>query len=265
MVEPYAFIRTHREIATVQTSLESIAPVIKRGVIGYHLPLDDSQDDGTIEYLKFFCQQNPGYKLVYYPHKVYPANHPVYQNLTEINPAERLDSFYNAVLAELPQNEWLIKIDLDQIYHPAILATFLAKNYNPSLVLWFGRYNLHYDFESKQLYNVKNPAVSLEADQWLLYNQQLSFSFRVGVNEGKFYAWEYLDLDARLAQGEIKLAQYPIFTWHFPYLKPQRPVDPSQLVPYRPLKHPSLPELMTDEQTILKLCHYFKAPQKFQK
>ena len=35
MVEPYVFIRIHREMATVKTSLESIAPVIKRG---YRLP-----------------------------------------------------------------------------------------------------------------------------------------------------------------------------------------------------------------------------------
>ena len=57
MVEPYAFIRVNREIATVQTSLESIAPVIKRGVIGYHLSLDDGQDNGTVEYLKFFASK----------------------------------------------------------------------------------------------------------------------------------------------------------------------------------------------------------------
>ena len=131
------------------------------GVIGYHLPLDDSQDDGTIEYLKFFCQQNPGYKLFCYPHKVYPANHPAYKNLEQIPVSERLDSFYNAVLAQIPANEWLIKIDCNQIYYPGLLKLFLSRDYDPNWVICWGKYNLHYDIKSQHRYNIKKPASHL--------------------------------------------------------------------------------------------------------
>lgn len=257
MVEPYAFIRVNREIATVKTSLESIAPVIKRGVIGYHLPLDDSQDDGTIEYLKFFCQQNPGYKLFCYPHKVYPANHPAYKNLEQIPVAERLDSFYNAVLAQIPANEWLIKIDCDQIYHPGLLELFLSRDYNPHWVIYWGKYNLHYDMQSQRLYNIKKPAISFEPDHWLIYNKNLHFIFCSGVKEGNFFAWEYLDISDRIDSGELKLVQASIFNWHFPYMKAWRSVDFTGLVPYRPLKNEWLPDVMTDQETILRICRTF--------
>lgn len=35
-VEPWAFIRVFNEITTIEECLNSIKPVIKKGVIGYH-------------------------------------------------------------------------------------------------------------------------------------------------------------------------------------------------------------------------------------
>lgn len=66
MIEPYAFIRAHNEISTVKTCMESIQPVIKKGVIGIHPSIDGSPDDGTHDFLANFCRENPGYKLIHY-------------------------------------------------------------------------------------------------------------------------------------------------------------------------------------------------------
>lgn len=260
MINPYAFIRVHNEIATIKTCMESIQPVIKKGVIGYHLPLDNQQDDGTIRYLENFCKQNPGYQLIQYPHKVYPANHPIYKNIDQVPVEERLDSFYNAILAHIPQNEWLIKIDADQIYHTAILSVLLQKNFDKNLVVWFGRYNLHYDFYTKKLFNINNPFISREKDHWLIYNNNLHFTFDSGYLNKKFYAWELLDVNQ--LNPSFKLVEYPIFSWHFPDLKLSRHQASKnyKLSSYQAIEHPCLPEIMTNEKLILNICQTFINP-----
>ena len=49
----------------------------------------------------------------------------------------------------------------------------------------------------------------------------------------------------------------PIFNWHFPYMKAWRPVDFTGLVPYCSLKNEWLPDVMTDQETILRICRTF--------
>lgn len=258
MIEPYAFIRAHNEISTVKTCMESIQPVIKKGVIGIHPSIDGSPDDGTHDFLDNFYRENPGYKLIYYPYPVYPTSHPIYKNLSQVPLEQRLDSYYNAVLAEIPENEWLIKIDCVQIYHPAILTVLLSKNFDEDVLVWFGRYNLHYDFASKQLFNITNLPIPRQEDQWLIFNRDLHFTFMTGEKNGKFYAWEFLDLSKRNNNNSLIRIEYPIFSWHFPFIKHQRKNEDYQLNVYQPYLHPHLPEVMTDEQLILKICQNFQ-------
>lgn len=56
-VEPWAFIRVKNEIKTIDACLESILPVIKKGVIGYHLLPEGEVDDGTEKYILDFCKK----------------------------------------------------------------------------------------------------------------------------------------------------------------------------------------------------------------
>lgn len=51
-IEPWAFIRAKNEIRTIEASLNSILPAIKKGVIGYH-----DCDDGTEEFILEFCKK----------------------------------------------------------------------------------------------------------------------------------------------------------------------------------------------------------------
>ena len=43
-VEPWAFIRVKNEIKTIEASLNSILPVIKKGVIGYNECTDGTEE-----------------------------------------------------------------------------------------------------------------------------------------------------------------------------------------------------------------------------
>ncbi|WP_272947983.1 hypothetical protein [Rodentibacter pneumotropicus] len=49
-IKPYAFIRVHNEIKTIDAALKSVLPVLKGGVIGFN-----SCTDGTKEYILHFC------------------------------------------------------------------------------------------------------------------------------------------------------------------------------------------------------------------
>lgn len=115
-VEPYAFIRLKNEILTVEACLNSIKGAIKKGVVAYHkLPLGE-KDDGTIAFIERFCQENPGFKPYYYPYEVIPPNDSRYVSEEYYEKEQALDAYYNAVLAQIPENEWLIKIDGDHIF-----------------------------------------------------------------------------------------------------------------------------------------------------
>lgn len=56
-VEPWAFIRVKNEIKTLKACLESIKPVIKKGVIAYHKLSENEFDDGTESYITEFCKK----------------------------------------------------------------------------------------------------------------------------------------------------------------------------------------------------------------
>lgn len=191
-IEPWAFIRVKNEIKTVKSSLESILPVIKKGVIGYHKLSVNEKDDGTIEYLKKFCEKNKGYKLFEYNYEVIPANDKRYERLDKVPSEQRLDSYYNAVLENIPKDEWLIKIDCDHIYDTEKLKKIMYLPKSNKDVISFSRFNLHYS--DNKLYVLKDDYIRDPVDHWLVYNNNLLFNFISGEKNGKFYAWEQLNL-----------------------------------------------------------------------
>ena len=97
-VEPYAFIRVKNESITIKASLNSILPVIKKGVIAYN-----DCTDGSDLFIQDFCKQNPGFIPFHYPYHVVEQNHPDY--LTEKIPYQNtLAAYYNAALSFIPKN-----------------------------------------------------------------------------------------------------------------------------------------------------------------
>lgn len=228
-IEPWAFIRVKNEIKTVKSSLESILPVIKKGVIGYHKLSVNEKDDGTIEYLKKFCEKNKGYKLFEYNYEVIPANDKRYERLDKVPSEQRLDSHYNAVLENIPKDEWLIKIDCDQIYDTEKLKKSLYLPKNEDDIISLGRFNLHYDNES--LFYLKKDTLYDPGDHWILKNRDIHFEFKSGNKNGEFFAWESL-----IFEKKRKIYNTEVFSWHFPYIKSSRSISREQIEKFENFK-----------------------------
>lgn len=233
-VEPWAFIRVKNEIKTIEQCLNSISSVIKKGVIGYHILSEGEVDDGTEKFILEFCKKNKGYIAFKYEHEVIPADDKRYLNSFNIKKENRLDSFYNAVLEKIPQNEWLIKIDCDHIYDTEKLKKIMYLPKSNKDVISFSRFNLHYS--DNKLYVLKDDYIRDPVDHWLVYNNNLLFNFISGEKNGKFYAWEQLNLREKRKKNEIKIYFTNLFNWHFPFIKNSRNIEKSKLIEFENFK-----------------------------
>ena len=187
-VDPWAFIRVKDERTTLLTSLNSILPIIHKGVIAYN-----DCTDGSDEIVEQFCIDHPGFIPFNYPHHVEPAGSKKYET-GELKEENTLAGYYNAALQLIPKNEWMIKIDVDQIYFPDILghSFYLPKNTND--IVFYSRLNLLRDINNQlRVINYIRPG-----DHWLVFNDSLKFINIHGYYEsGEFYAFEKLKMNRR--------------------------------------------------------------------
>lgn len=256
-VEPWAFIRVKNEIKTIKACLESIIPVIKKGVIGYHKLAENENDDGTEEYIIKFCNENSGYVLYKYENEVITADDDRYKELSKIPIKNRLDSYYNSVLEQIPKGEWIIKIDCDHVYDTEKIrrCMYLPKEDND--VISFARFNLHYD--DKKLYVIKKDSFYDVGDHWLLKNNGLYFKFCSGIKNNKFYAWEQLVIP----EGR-KIYNTGLFNWHFPFIKSSRTILKKDLIEFSKFKVSLYDKLyyhikkdMINQERIEEICKKF--------
>lgn len=248
-VNPYAFIRVHNEIHTVKASLTSIEGILTRGVIGYH-----DCTDGTEEYILSFCQRNPGFIPFKYNKPVWPPGDSRYFESPLPTPYGGLENYYNAVFEKIPNNEWFIKIDCDQVYDRELLREVLRVPRSEKDVIFLPRVNLHY--VNGRLYVYKREPVSAVRDHWLAFKTpKLCFKLDKGVEiSGKRYAWEILRFPRSCRYIDVEVTH-----WHFPFMKAYRQisVNSDELVPFeeaeellKPYAH-ILPAKMIDKEYIL--------------
>lgn len=243
-IEPWAFIRVKNEIRTIEASLNSILPVIKKGVIGYN-----DCTDGSEEFILEFCKRNKGFIACKYPYEVYPPSHEAYKK--EGEEERKLAAYYNWVLSKIPKNEWIIKIDCDHIYDTKKLKKVLSIPQSSNDCVILSRLNLHY--LNGKLYTFKNEKELIESkDHWIINNHDLHFVNYSGfTSEGKYLACETLDIKNR------NLIVTDLINWHFPAIKKQREMnDLERLNPFSEYlkKYPryKITEDMLDEKRIIK-------------
>lgn len=263
-VEPWAFIRVKNEIATLDACLKSILPVIKKGVIGYHKLNPNEKDDGTEEYIKNFCRENPGFILYKHDYEVIPACDERYKNLEDISDENTLAGYYNAVLSQIPKGEWLIKIDCDHIYDSEKLRQLMYLPKMDNDVISISRFNLHY--ENDKLYVLKNRAVINPKDHWLIKNDDFKFFMDCGYENGNFYAWEQSNLKEKIRKNRINMYDTNLINWHFPNVKASRHDYKEPMIQFDQFKLSYFKRKfiyyvdndMLDEERILEICRKFK-------
>lgn len=207
-IDPWAFIRVKDERATLLASLNSILPVIHKGVIAYN-----DCTDGSDEIIERFCRDNPGFKPFKYPYSVEPAGSIKYET-GELKEENTLAGYYNAVLQKIPNNVWIIKIDVDQIYFPNILeySFYLPRTIND--VVSYSRLNVIRDSNN----NLKVIGYVRPGDHWLVFNKDLYFVNVSGRDErGNFYSYEQIKLKRKEPSFKPECSSI-----HFPFEKKYR-------------------------------------------
>lgn len=127
-------------------------PAIQRGVIGYN-----DCNDGSAELILEFCQKFPTFIPVAYPYVVMTREPPDFHN--------QFYYYCNYILSFIPQNEWIIKIDVDHIYDAKKLYKSFYSVWHTNQIVAYSRVN----------YMVTNGSVYVEncCDYGLIENWEI--------------------------------------------------------------------------------------------
>ena len=105
-----AFLRVKDEIKTIEACLNSIDGVFDRIVIIH----SNEKDDGTVAFMKNWCAQRLECEIHEYPHKVIPSHDKKYRQ--SVSYENTLAAYNNFGLVFFEPEEWVVKIDADQVY-----------------------------------------------------------------------------------------------------------------------------------------------------
>ena len=113
-----AFVRVKNEIKTIIPCLESIDGVFDKIIIIH----SNEPDDGSIKVMNNWCQKRKACHIYEYPHAVIPSHT---QNQKRIKYENSLAAYYNFGLEKFEPDDYVVKIDADQIYiTPHLKQTF---------------------------------------------------------------------------------------------------------------------------------------------
>ena len=114
-----AYLRVKNEINTIEACLNSIDGVFDRIVIIH----SNEKDDGSVAFMNAWCEKRPSCEIHEYPHAVIPSHDKRYKGSV---PYENTLAAYNQFgLQFFKPNEWVVKIDADQVYLTNRLKEFV--------------------------------------------------------------------------------------------------------------------------------------------
>lgn len=115
-----AYLRVKNEINTIEACLNSIDGVFDRIVIIH----SNEKDDGSVAFMNAWCEKRPSCEIHEYPHAVIPSHDKRYKGSV---PYENTLAAYNQFgLQFFSPNEWVVKIDADQVYLTERLKEFVT-------------------------------------------------------------------------------------------------------------------------------------------
>lgn len=106
-----AFLRVKDEIKTIEACLNSIDGVFDKIVIIH----SNEKDDGSVAVMNKWCSARSSCEIHEYPHRVIPSHHSEYRT-TKVDYKNTLAAYYNFGLMFFEPEEWVVKIDGDQVY-----------------------------------------------------------------------------------------------------------------------------------------------------
>lgn len=121
-VKVSAFLRVKNEIKTIEACLESIDGVFDRVVIIH----SNEPDDGTVAIMRAWCAKRQTCEIYEYPFTVIPAHNDRYKT-GNYRFENSLASYYNFGLGKFEPEEWVVKIDADQVYIKPRLKKMVQK------------------------------------------------------------------------------------------------------------------------------------------
>ncbi|EDA0873306.1 acylneuraminate cytidylyltransferase [Campylobacter jejuni] len=260
-LNPWTFIRVKNEATTLRVSLESMLPAIQRGVIGYN-----DCTDGSEEIILEFCKQYPSFIPVKYPHEVQIENPQSEEN--------KLHSYYNYVASFIPQDEWLIKIDVDHYYDAKKLyKSFYMASKNTAVR--FPRINFLI-LDKIVIQNIGECGFIDGGDQLLIQKCNSVFIERMVSKQSQWIDPEKtvkeLYSEQQIIPKHIKILQAELLQWHFPALKYHRndyqkhldalTLEDFKKIHYRHRKIKKINYTMLDEKVIREILDKFKLSGK---
>ena len=114
-----AYIRVKDEIKTIESCLNSIDELFDRIIVLY----SDEKDDGSIELIHNWAKNRPYAEIYKYPYKVLPSYDKTYNS--DYNEKNSLASYNNFGLSFFEPEEYVFKIDADQVYIRPALIEFI--------------------------------------------------------------------------------------------------------------------------------------------
>lgn len=116
-----AFIRFKDEMKTLPAMLASIEEVFDK-IVMIH---SNERDDGSISYARDWCKQRPFCEIHMYPHFVVPSHDARYQR-GQVHLKNSLAAYYDFGLQFFNPEEYVVKIDADQVYLTKTLQKAMA-------------------------------------------------------------------------------------------------------------------------------------------
>ena len=113
-----AYLRVKDEIKTIEATLNSIDGVFDKVVIIH----SNEKDDGSIAFMNAWCEKRDDCEIHEYPHPVIPSH----QYKGKVPFENQLASYNNFGLQFFEPEEWVVKIDADQVYLREPLKKFIS-------------------------------------------------------------------------------------------------------------------------------------------
>lgn len=176
-----AFLRVKNEINTIEACLNSIETVFDRIVIIH----SNEKDDGTNALMAKWCAKRVHCEIHEYPYEVIPQHDPRLKG--RVDPKNTLAAYYNFGLGFFHPEEWIVKIDADQIYMTEKLKQALGKI--KSKIKENDRYHFFltgwdtFVKKDELVLNKERPLKGIDKDQFIVKQKYLYF-----FKQGEF--WE---------------------------------------------------------------------------